>query len=198
MPGGTIYLKPMYGVGDDIWPNPGSKPFRNLCSSTWDHVGPGFRPSQVQSTGCDNIPDSGLPSIANPQQYIHPSHRQPGVITEVETTDELPFVRVYDSDGDCGPKGNWLAQLEAVKGEDTSNIVDNFALLDPMAMVDDPANDPWGEYDYLAKAYVPDDYPLRASYAGGFYATAHSDDLSGQKLETGSSTRQASYLRYRP
>jgi hypothetical protein len=50
-----VYPKPMYGVGDDIWPNPTSKPFRNLCSATWDTVGPGFKPYMAKAEGCDNV-----------------------------------------------------------------------------------------------------------------------------------------------
>jgi hypothetical protein len=58
VPGGTVYPKPMYGVGDDwLGSSPTSKPYQNLCSATWDVVGPGFKPYMAKAEGCDNVPE---------------------------------------------------------------------------------------------------------------------------------------------
>ncbi|WP_436923069.1 DUF7286 family protein [Halosimplex amylolyticum] len=90
VPGGTVYPKPNYGVGDR-WTikNPrDEKPWRNMCSASWPHTGPGFRPSAINEGACSNINTGGGPLKASLWDYV------PGS----DSVSELPLT--LDDDGD--------------------------------------------------------------------------------------------------
>ena len=336
VPGGTAYPKPRYGVGDDwtIKLDRNSKPWRNMCSASWSHVGPGFSPSSIDASKCSNInepgngplkagladyvPGSGivedvpleydadddefelefpgvdncdeedltdrleagsepddyqsakdwydglsssyqrylwkyqycrLPDSDNKTLYANlikgdepgdpddeqvaqtwrsmltspqirfenvenalyyllrdgnengyslvedhdvtmfltaddtnryeggvPSHREPGIVTQIETVRSDTFARVYDSDGYV--TGNWLARPSAVRGYDTASIINRFALWNN-SLVTDASTYGWGEYDCVAKVFVPRrlEVPMRVSYAGGFTPDDYPDRL---------------------
>ncbi|WP_415378737.1 hypothetical protein [Halosimplex sp. TS25] len=56
VPGGTVYPKPRFGVGDKQWK---SEVYRNKCSGTWPHAGPDFMPSDVDFSSCGNLQEGG-------------------------------------------------------------------------------------------------------------------------------------------
>ncbi|WP_436928354.1 DUF7286 family protein [Halosimplex halobium] len=330
VPGGTVYPKPRYGVGDDwtIKTDRNSKPWRNMCSATWGHVGPGFNPGAINAGKCSNINEPGegplkasladyvpgssavsdvpleydssddefefdapgpdnceeddltdkleedsdaenwydglsqsyqrylwkyqycrLPDSDNKTLYADlikgdepgdpdddqvantwramlttpqirfenvenalyyllrdgngngdslieehdvtmfltaddtnsyeggvPSHREPGIVTQIETVRSDTFARVYDSDGYV--TGNWLARPSAVRGYDTQSIINRFALWNN-SLVTDVSTYGWGEYDCVAKVFVPRsiDVPMRVSYAGGFHPSEYPNRL---------------------
>ncbi|WP_436928356.1 hypothetical protein [Halosimplex halobium] len=73
MPGGTVYPKPRYGVGDD-WtlqaPGTFEKPWRKMCSATWPHVGPGFTPAAIDAGKCSNIKEATGQVKASLADYV--------------------------------------------------------------------------------------------------------------------------------
>jgi len=91
VPGGTVYPKPRYGVGDD-WTLQASgtfqKPWRNMCSATWKHVGPGFNPGAVDAGNCSNIQDNGRQIAASLANYLPGSDAVSAVPLEWDSDDD--------------------------------------------------------------------------------------------------------------
>ncbi|WP_123536965.1 DUF7286 family protein [Halosimplex salinum] len=100
-----------------------------------------------------------------------PPHSQPGIVTHIETNDDVELARVYGSRSGDSIDGSFLARPEDVRYLDRWMIVQDLALLDVANVNSNGAKYyPWGDYQCLGKAVVPSNRGMSISYTGSISA----------------------------
>ena len=129
-----------------------------------------------------------------------PAHQQYGIVTRIETEEEVSLARVYSSDGRI--TGNYLARPDDVRGYDKEALIDRFALFDESFTGEEhlegqwvdwwednrEENDlVWGDYECLARVHVPDDAEFYVSDTTRFESSNETwpigEDLEGGTLQ---------------
>ena len=124
-----------------------------------------------------DITEFELAENTNEDEGGVPSHETPGIVIYLTTDESDTFGRVYDSNNPYEPipSGSWLARTHSITGKDEHNIINTFALWDNRIVDEDTYPDgAWGDYDCIAKVFIPEDraVELSVSTTGGFSANA--------------------------